>query len=143
MVLGTGLVSLGRRGVEFASAPWPNAPRLGPVRNPWNTDYTAGASLIKGSGALVAGADRARQRRRRLDPYSGRLQRVEVELKPSRGRLPAGAGVSQVTGEASSPIASDPHGTATPQPNFYEAERLWRNHQRRRSGRPQAQLSSG
>ncbi|CKO88585.1 aminohydrolase [Mycobacterium tuberculosis] len=54
VVLGTGLVSLGKTQLsEFGFSAVAEHPRLGPVRNPWNTDYTAGASS-SGSGALVA-----------------------------------------------------------------------------------------
>ena len=38
---------------EFGFSASAEHPRLGPVRNPWNTDYTAGASS-SGSGAFVA-----------------------------------------------------------------------------------------
>ena len=76
--LATGLVPLGKTQLsEFGFSASAEHPRLGPVRNPWNVEHTAGASS-SGSGAFVAagrGADRPRQRRRRLDPDSRGLQR--------------------------------------------------------------------
>jgi amidase len=52
--LATGLVPLGRtRMSEFGFSGSAEHPRLGPVRNPWNPDYSAGASS-SGSGAFVA-----------------------------------------------------------------------------------------
>ena len=49
-----GLTSLGKTQMsEFGFSASAEHPRLGPVRNPWNTDYTAGASS-SGSGAFVA-----------------------------------------------------------------------------------------
>lgn len=90
VVLGTGLVSLGKTQLsEFGFSAVAEHPRLGPVRNPWNTDYTAGASS-SGSGALVAAG---------VVPIAhandgGGSIRIPaacnglVGLKPSRGRLP-------------------------------------------------------
>ncbi len=82
--------------------------RRGPVRNPWNTDYTAGAS-----GA--DGADRARQRRRRGSiripaacNAAGRASRRAAGCRWSRSRrLPVGT----------SPRRHDPHGAQPPQPS--------------------------
>ncbi|OWL94923.1 amidase, partial [Mycolicibacterium peregrinum] len=52
--LATGLVPLGKtRLSEFGFSAACEHPRLGPVRNPWNPLYTAGASS-SGSGAFVA-----------------------------------------------------------------------------------------
>ena len=43
--LGTGLVPLGKTQMsEFGFSASAEHPRIGPVRNPWNPDYTAGAS---------------------------------------------------------------------------------------------------
>ncbi|MFC4783038.1 amidase [Nocardioides sp. MAHUQ-72] len=54
MFLATGLVPLGKtRLSEFGFSPAAEHPRLGPVRCPWDTDRTAGASSA-GSAALVA-----------------------------------------------------------------------------------------
>jgi amidase len=88
--LATGLVPLGKtRLSEFGFSASAEHPRLGPVRNPWNPDYTAGASS-SGSGAFVAAG---------VVPIAhandgGGSIRIPascnglVGLKPSRGRLP-------------------------------------------------------
>ena len=88
--LATGLVPLGRtRMSEFGFSGSAEHPRLGPVRNPWNSDYTAGASS-SGAGAFVASG---------VVPIAhandgGGSIRIPaacnglVGLKPSRGRLP-------------------------------------------------------
>ncbi|MHC9297490.1 amidase [Mycobacterium sp. LTG2003] len=88
--LATGLVPLGKtRLSEFGFSASCEHPRLGPVRNPWNPDYTAGASS-SGSGAFVAAG---------VVPIAhandgGGSIRIPaacnglVGLKPSRGRLP-------------------------------------------------------
>ena len=88
--LATGLVPLGRtRMSEFGFSGSAEHPRLGPVRNPWNPDHTAGASS-SGSGAFVAAG---------VVPIAhandgGGSIRIPaacnglVGLKPSRGRLP-------------------------------------------------------
>lgn len=88
--LATGLVPLGRtRMSEFGFSGSAEHPRLGPVRNPWNPEYTAGASS-SGSGAFVAAG---------VVPIAhandgGGSIRIPaacnglVGLKPSRGRLP-------------------------------------------------------
>jgi amidase len=55
MALATGLVPLGKTQLsEFGFSPSAEHPRLGPVRSPWDTDRTAGASSA-GAAALVAG----------------------------------------------------------------------------------------
>jgi amidase len=88
--LATGVVPLGKtRLSEFGFSASTEHPRLGPVRNPWNPDYTAGASS-SGSGAFVAAG---------VVPIAhandgGGSIRIPascnglVGLKPSRGRLP-------------------------------------------------------
>ena len=88
--LATGLVPLGKTQMsEFGFSASAEHPRLGPVRNPWNPDYTAGASS-SGSGAFVAAG---------VVPIAhandgGGSIRIPascnglVGLKPSRGRLP-------------------------------------------------------
>ncbi|HEU4362009.1 MAG TPA: amidase [Mycobacterium sp.] len=90
LYLATGLVPLGKTQLsEFGFSAAAEHPRLGAVRNPWNTDYTAGASS-SGSGAFVAAG---------VVPIAhandgGGSIRIPascnglVGLKPSRGRLP-------------------------------------------------------
>jgi amidase len=54
MYLATGLVPLGKSQLsEYGFSASAEHPRLGPVRNPWSLDHTAGASS-SGSAALVA-----------------------------------------------------------------------------------------
>jgi amidase len=54
MFLSTGLVLLGKTQMsEFGFSASAEHPRLGPVRNPWHVEHTAGASS-SGSAALVA-----------------------------------------------------------------------------------------
>ena len=54
MYLATGLLPLGKTQLsEYGFSASAEHPRLGPVRSPWNTDHTAGASSA-GSAALVA-----------------------------------------------------------------------------------------
>ncbi|BBA89389.1 MULTISPECIES: amidase [Mycobacterium] len=89
-LLSTGLIALGKTQMsEFGFCAAAEHPRLGPVRNPWNTGHTAGASS-SGSGALVAAG---------VVPIAhandgGGSIRIPascnglVGLKPSRGRLP-------------------------------------------------------
>jgi amidase len=88
--LATGLVPLGKSQMsEFGFNASAEHPRLGPVRNPWNPDYTAGASS-SGAAAFVAagvvpiahGSDGGGSIR--IPAACNGL----VGLKPSRGRLP-------------------------------------------------------
>lgn len=88
--LSTGLIALGKtRLSEYGFSASCEHPRLGPVRNPWNPEYTAGASS-SGSAAFVAAG---------VVPIAhandgGGSIRIPaacnglVGLKPSRGRLP-------------------------------------------------------
>lgn len=90
LYLGTGLTSLGKTQMsEFGFSASAEHPRLGPVRNPWDTEHTAGASS-SGSGAFVAAG---------VVPIAhandgGGSTRIPascnglVGLKPSRDRLP-------------------------------------------------------
>ncbi len=88
--LATGLVPLGKTQMsEFGFSAAAEHPRLGAVRNPWNTEHTAGASS-SGSGALVAaGAVPIAH----ANDGGGSIRIPAscnglVGLKPSRGRLP-------------------------------------------------------
>ncbi|OBF36820.1 amidase [Mycobacterium sp. ACS1612] len=90
LFLGTGLVPLGKTQMsEFGFSGAAEHPRIGPVRNPWNPERTAGASS-SGSAAFVAAG---------VVPMAhandgGGSIRIPascnglVGLKPTRGRLP-------------------------------------------------------
>ncbi len=94
----TGMTALGKTQMsEFGFSASAEHPRLGPVRNPWNPDHTAGASS-SGSGAFVAAG---------VVPIAhandgGGSIRIPascnglVGLKPSRGRLPLDKEVRQM-----------------------------------------------
>ena len=63
---------------EFGIKGQTDAPIYGVTRNPWNLDRTPGGSS-GGAAAAVAvrhRADRPRQRRRGIDPHSGRVLRA-------------------------------------------------------------------
>lgn len=124
----TGLTSLGKTQLsEFGFSGSAEHPRLGPVRNPWDTEYSAGASS-SGSGAFVAAG---------VVPIAhandgGGSIRIPascnglVGLKPSRGRLPLDAMLRRM------PVGVVVNGVLTRSVRdtaaFYrEAERIWRN----------------
>ncbi|OBG97092.1 amidase [Mycobacterium sp. E3251] len=128
LFLGTGLAPVGKTQLsEFGFSASAEHPRLGPVRNPWNTDYSAGASS-SGSGAFVAAG---------VVPIAhandgGGSIRIPaacnglVGLKPSRGRLPLDAHLRRM------PVGIVANGVVTRSVRdtaaFYrEAERIWRN----------------
>lgn len=128
MFLATGLNPLGKSQLsEFGFSAAAEHPRLGPVRNPWNTDHTAGASS-SGSGAFVAAG---------VVPLAhandgGGSIRIPaacnglVGLKPSRGRLPLDKDVRMMPVQiiANGVVTRSVRDTAA----FYrEAERTWRN----------------
>jgi amidase len=128
LFLATGLVPLGRtRMSEFGLSASTEHPRLGPVRNPWNTDHTAGASSA-GAGAFVAAG---------VVPIahaddSGGSIRIPaacnglVGLKPSRDRLPVDKEMRHMPVRifANGVLTRSVRDTAA----FYrEAERVWRN----------------
>ncbi|MET0898909.1 MAG: amidase [Mycobacterium sp.] len=126
--LATGLIPLGKTQMsEFGFSAAAEHPRLGPVRNPWDTDHTAGASS-SGSGAFVAAG---------VVPIAhandgGGSIRIPascnglVGLKPSRGRLPLDRNVRKM------PIRIVANGVVTRSVRdtaaFYrEIERTWRD----------------
>jgi amidase len=126
--LATGPTPLGKTQMsEFGFSAAAEHPRLGPVRNPWDTEYTAGASS-SGSGAFVAAG---------VVPIAhandgGGSIRIPaacngiVGLKPSRGRLPLDAELRRM------PVGIVANGVLTRSVRdtaaFYrEAERIWRN----------------
>jgi amidase len=128
LYLATGLIPLGKTQLsEFGFSASAEHPRLGPVRNPWDTDYTAGASS-SGSGALVAAG---------VVPIAhandgGGSIRIPaacngiVGLKPSRGRLPLDPELRRM------PVGIVANGVLTRSVRdtaaFYrESERIWRN----------------
>jgi len=128
LYLATGPTPLGKTQLsEFGFSAAAEHPRLGPVRNPWNTDYTAGASS-SGSGAFVAAG---------VVPIAhandgGGSIRIPascnglVGLKPSRDRLPLDAALRRM------PVRIVTNGVLTRSVRdtaaFYrEAERIWRN----------------
>lgn len=126
--LATGLTSLGKTQMsEFGFSASAEHPRLGPVRNPWNTDRTAGASS-SGSGAFVAaGAVPIAH----ANDGGGSIRIPAacnglVGLKPSRGRLPLDAELRRM------PVGIVANGVLTRSVRdtaaFYaEAERIWPN----------------
>ena len=126
--LATGLVPLGKTQLsEFGFSASAEHPRIGAVRNPWDTDYTAGASS-SGSGAFVAAG---------VVPIAhandgGGSIRIPaacnglVGLKPSRGRLP----LDKMSRQMPVRIVNDGVLTRSVRDTaaFYrEAERIWRN----------------
>jgi amidase len=127
MYLATGVTSLGKTQMsEYGFSASAEHPRLGPVRNPWNTDHTAGASS-SGSGAFVAaGAVPIAH----ANDGGGSIRIPAacnglVGLKPSRDRLPLDKEVSRM------PIRVVANGVLTRSVRdtaaFYrEAERIWR-----------------
>jgi amidase len=126
LYLATGLTPLGKTQMsEYGFSASAEHPRLGAVRNPWNTDHTAGASS-SGSGAFVAAG---------VVPIAhandgGGSIRIPascnglVGLKPSRGRLPLDKEVSRMPIRivANGVLSRSVRDTAA----FYrEAERIW------------------
>ncbi|HQR26238.1 MAG TPA: amidase [Nocardioides sp.] len=90
MYLATGLLPLGKTQLsEFGFSASAEHPRLGPVRNPWHVEHTAGASS-SGSAALVA-AGAVPVAHANDGGGSIRIPAAVnglVGLKPTRGRLP-------------------------------------------------------
>lgn len=126
--LATGLIPIGKTQLsEFGFSASAEHPRIGAVRNPWDTDFTAGASS-SGSAAFVAAG---------VVPIAhandgGGSIRIPaacnglVGLKPSRGRLPLDRWLLQM------PVKIVTNGVLTRSVRdtaaFYrEAEHVWRN----------------
>ena len=126
LYLATGVTPLGKTQMsEYGFSASAEHPRLGAVRNPWNTDHTAGASS-SGSGAFVAaGAVPIAH----ANDGGGSIRIPAscnglVGLKPSRGRLPLDKEVSQMPIRivANGVLSRSVRDTAA----FYrEAERIW------------------
>jgi amidase len=126
MYLATGMAPLGKTQMsEYGFSASAEHPRLGPVRNPWNTDHTAGASS-SGSGAFVAaGAVPIAH----ANDGGGSIRIPAscnglVGLKPSRGRLPLDKDVRQmpIRVVANGVVSRSVRDTAA---FFAEAERIW------------------
>ncbi|MBU3705987.1 MAG: amidase [Mycobacterium sp.] len=126
--LATGLIPLGKTQLsEFGFSASAEHPRIGAVRNPWDTEYTAGASS-SGSGAFVAAG---------VVPIAhandgGGSIRIPaacnglVGLKPSRGRLP----LDKMSRQMPVRLVNDGVLTRSVRDTaaFYrEGERIWRN----------------
>jgi amidase len=126
LYLATGMIPLGKTQMsEYGFSASAEHPRLGAVRNPWNTDHTAGASS-SGSGAFVAaGAVPIAH----ANDGGGSIRIPAscnglVGLKPSRGRLPVDKEVSRMPIRlvANGMLSRSVRDTAA----FYrEAERIW------------------
>ena len=88
--LATGLIPLGKTQMsEFGFSGSAEHPRIGPVRNPWNPDYTAGASSSGAAAFVAAGVVPIAH----ANDGGGSIRIPAacnglVGLKPSRGRLP-------------------------------------------------------
>jgi amidase len=128
LYLATGVVPLGKTQLsEFGFSASAEHPRLKPVRNPWNPDYTAGASS-SGSAAFVAAG---------VVPIAhandgGGSIRIPascnglVGLKPTRGRLPLDIQMRQM------PLRVVHNGVVTRSVRdtaafYHAAEQIWRN----------------
>ncbi|BBY32249.1 amidase [Mycolicibacter minnesotensis] len=90
LYLNTGMIALGKTQLsEFGFSAAAEHPRIGAVRNPWNTDYTAGASSSGSAAFVAAGAVPIAH----ANDGGGSIRIPAacnglVGLKPSRGRLP-------------------------------------------------------
>jgi amidase len=127
LYLATGMTALGKTQMsEYGFSAAAEHPRLGAVRNPWNTDHTAGASS-SGSGAFVAaGAVPIAH----ANDGGGSIRIPAacnglVGLKPSRGRLPVEKQLRRM------PVLVVANGVLTRSVRdtaafFREAERIWR-----------------
>ncbi len=128
LYLATGLISLGKTQLpELGLGASAEHPRLGSVRNPWNTDYTAGGSSSGSAAFVAAGAVPIAH-----GNDGGGSIRIPascnglVGLKPSRDRLPLDdkAGLVPLRVVANGVLTRSVRDTAA----FYrEAERIWRH----------------
>ena len=127
LYLATGMTPLGKTQMsEFGFSASAEHPRIGPVRNPWNTDHTAGASSSGSAAFVAAGAVPIAH----ANDGGGSIRIPAscnglVGFKPSRGRLPLDKEVSRM------PIRLVANGVLTRSVRdtaaFYrEAERIWR-----------------
>ncbi len=127
LYLATGMTPLGKTQMsEYGFSASAEHPRLGPVRNPWNTDHTAGASSSGSAAFVAAGAVPIAH----ANDGGGSIRIPAscnglVGLKPSRGRLPLDKEVSRMPIRlvANGMLSRSVRDTAA----FYrEAERIWR-----------------
>ncbi|KAA1428402.1 amidase [Nocardioides antri] len=127
MYLATGLIPLGKtRLSEYGFSASCEHPRLGPVRTPWNTEHTAGASSAGSAALVAAGAVPIAH----ANDGGGSIRIPAsvnglVGLKPSRGRLAQDAAMRQM------PIRIVSDGVVTRSVRdtaafFREAERIYR-----------------
>jgi amidase len=126
--LATGLNILGKTQMsEFGFSASAEHPRLGAVRNPWDTDRTVGASSSGAAAFVAAGAVPIAH----ANDGGGSIRIPAscaglVGLKPSRGRLPLEAEHAEM------PIKIVANGVLTRSVRdtaafLREAERVWRN----------------
>jgi amidase len=128
LYLDTGLIPLGKTQMsELGLGASAEHPRLGSVRNPWNTDYTAGGSSSGSAAFVAAGAVPIAH----ANDGGGSIRIPAscnglVGLKPSRGRLQMDeeAGWAPLRLVCTGVVTRSVRDTAA----FYrEAERIWRN----------------
>jgi amidase len=128
MFRATGLLPLGKtRLSEFGFSPAADHPRLGPVRNPWDTDHYAGASSAGSAALVAAGAVPLAH----ANDGGGSIRIPAsvnglVGLKPTRGRLPQDAVMREM------PVRIIADGVVTRSVRdtaafLREAERVWCN----------------
>src|ERR1700744_4191800 len=127
LFLASGMTPLGKTQLsEFGFSASAEHPRLGAVRNPWDTDHTAGASSSGSAAFVAAGAVPIAH----ANDGGGSIRIPAscnglVGLKPSRGRLPLDKEVRQMPIRivANGVVSRSVRDTAA----FYrEAERIWR-----------------
>jgi amidase len=126
--LATGLIPLGKTQMsEFGFSGSAEHPRIGPVRNPWNPEYTAGASSSGSAAFVAAGAVPIAH----ANDGGGSIRIPAacnglVGLKPSRGRLPLDKETARMPLHlvANGVVSRSVRDTAA---FFREAERVYRN----------------
>lgn len=127
LYLATGVTSLGKTQMsEYGFSASAEHPRLGAVRNPWNTDHTAGASSSGSAAFVAAGAVPIAH----ANDGGGSIRIPAacnglVGLKPTRGRLPVEKHMRRM------PVLVVANGVVTRSVRdtaafFREAERIWR-----------------
>jgi len=126
--LTTGLNILGKTQMsEFGFSAAAEHPRIGPIRNPWDTAYTAGASSSGSAAFVAAGAVPIAH----ANDGGGSIRIPAscnglVGLKPTRGRLPLEADHDSMPIRivANGVVSRSVRDTAA---FFREAEHAWRN----------------